>query len=71
MKSSASTLVLERGILTSSYKREIRNNIRSMRTKSLSNMKQRIKANSNRMQCSTSTALKVSMFFVAMVMIVF
>lgn len=71
MKLSANTLVLERGILTSSYKKEIRNNIRSMRTKSLSNMKQRIKANSNRMQCSTSTALKVSMFFVAMVMIVF
>ena len=61
--------VQERGILTSTYKQEIRTNVRSMRSQSLSGFKNRIKSNSNSTCCSLSTTLRVSLFFVAMVLI--
>ena len=71
MKSSVNSLVLERGILTSSYKEELRSNIRATRSKSLSRLKQRIKRNSGYACCEAGTILRVSMFFIAITLIVF
>jgi len=58
--------VEQRGILTSTYKQEIRNN-----ETSLSRFKNRIKSNSASTCCSLATSIRVSLFFVAMVLIVF
>ena len=71
MKSSINNLVAERGILTSAYKQEIRSNIRATRSKSLSGLKQRAKINSGYVCCEMGTFLKVSMFFIAITLIVF
>ena len=71
MKSSINNLAVERGILTSSYKEEIRSNVRAMRTKSLSGLKQQAIRNSGYACCGMGTFLKVSMFFIAITLIVF
>lgn len=71
MKSSVNNLALERGILTSSYKKEIRSNVRAMRSKSLSGLKRQALRNSGYACCEMGTFLKVSMFFVAITLIVF
>ncbi len=70
MKTLLHTRVEERGILTSTYKQEIRNNVRSMRSQSLSGFKSRIKKN-NASTCSIATSLRVSMFAVALIIIIF
>lgn len=70
MKSTNNTLVLERGILTSSYKEEIKQNIKNMRSESLSRVKNRVKNQSTRFTSQTATALKVSMFTLALVMMI-
>ena len=61
--------VHERGILTSTYKQEIRKNVSSMRSQSLLGFKNRIKSNSDATCCSLATTLRVSLFFIAMVLI--
>ncbi len=71
MKSSANNLVLERGILTSSYKQEIRRNIRSMRAQSLSKIKSSVKGERSKFMSETATAIRVSMFVVVLLLIVF
>ncbi|MGB1043427.1 MAG: hypothetical protein ACPGU6_08540 [Tenacibaculum sp.] len=71
MKSSVNNLVLERGILTSYYKQEIRSNVRAMRSKSLSRVKRQAIRNNSYACCGMGTFLKVSMFFIAITLIVF
>ncbi|MGB1042697.1 MAG: hypothetical protein ACPGU6_04830 [Tenacibaculum sp.] len=71
MKSAVNTLVLERGILTSSYKQEIRQNIQSMKVLSLSRVKNRLKKDSSKICSETGTILKVSMFALVLVALVF
>lgn len=71
MKSSVNNLALERGILTSSYKHEIKSNVRAMHSKSLSNLKRRAIRNSGYACCEMGTILKVSMFFIAIALIVY
>lgn len=71
MKSSVNNLVLERGILTSVYKNEIRQSIHSMKSESLFRVKNKLKNSSSRLYSETGTVLKVAMFVVALVVLVF
>ena len=71
MKSTANNLVLERGILTSAYKEEIKANICSMKGQSLFKVKTKLRKSSSRLYSETGTILKVSMFVLALVVIVF
>ncbi|WNW01414.1 hypothetical protein RRF68_10495 [Tenacibaculum sp. HL-MS23] len=71
MKSRASNLVVERGILTSAYKQEIRANINSMKIESLFRIKNKLRSSSTNLYSETATILKVAMFVVALVVIVF
>ncbi|MCH3881148.1 MULTISPECIES: hypothetical protein [Tenacibaculum] len=71
MKTLSNTSIEERGILTSSYKQEIRNNVRSIRSKSLSGFKSNIKKYNAATCCSLATSLQVSLFFVVLVLISF
>lgn len=71
MKSTVNTPILERGILSSVYKQEIKNSIREMHSQSLSKIKNRIKKNRNMLCCEAGTFLKVSMFFITLVLIIF
>lgn len=71
MKLAASQRVIERGILTSAYKQEIRYNIREMRRKSVSRIKSSFLTSHEKFQSQTATALKVSLFAVVLVVILF
>ncbi len=71
MKSSVNNLVLERGILTSAYKREIQQNICTMKAQSLYGVKSRLRSKGTRLSSETGAILKVSMFVLALVVIVF
>ncbi len=71
MKSAVNTLVLERGILTSTYKQEIRQNIQSIKSQSVFRIKNRLKKNRAKLYSETATVLKISMFAIALVLIVF
>lgn len=70
MKSSVNNLVLERGILSSVYKQEIKRNIRSMKSESLSRIKNKLKNDSTKFYSETAIALKVSMFAIILVLLV-
>lgn len=70
MKSTVNSLVLERGILSSVYKKEIRQNIRSMKSQSLSRVKNRLRKDSSIIYSETTTVLKLSMFAIALVLLV-
>ncbi|PQJ75084.1 hypothetical protein [Polaribacter gangjinensis] len=61
---------IERGILTSSYKREIRNNIRNMKADSLSRIKESILYQYANSLNSTVEILRVSFILVAIFIIV-
>ncbi len=71
MKSTANYLVLDRGILTSAYKEEIKQGVCSMKAQSLFRVKNKLRKSSSRLYSETGTILKVSMFALALVMIVF
>ncbi|PQJ80731.1 hypothetical protein [Polaribacter porphyrae] len=64
------TNTLERGILTSSYKREIRQNIATSKRATLSNIKSRIENHHAKVQSQTGTIIQVSLFAIAIVLIV-
>ena len=64
MKLVAHPRVIERGILTSSYKQDIKNSLRK-------GIKQRALKNSGYFCCEMGTLLKVSLFFIAITIIVF
>lgn len=71
MKSSTNNLVLERGILSSVYKQEIKRNFRSMKSESLSRIKNKLKSDAKRsLDVKAAIALKVSMFAIALVLLV-
>ena len=71
MRVSANNIVLERGILTSTYKEEIRHNVRMMKKASLYTIKNKIKERTASFYSETGTVLKVSMFALALVFIIF
>lgn len=68
---STYTNTVERGILTSTYKREIRESISESKRATLSNMKLMIENHQEKVQSQTGTILQVSLFaFVMILMIV-
>ena len=71
MKYLQTTTVLERGILTSSYKQEIKNSIAAEKAKSISRIKNLVLKHQSRKESQTAVILQVSLFVIAIVMISF
>jgi hypothetical protein len=69
MKSTAHPRVIERGILTSAYKNEIRQNVRTMKSNSLSNIKTSFLSQHEKLRSQTAAILQVSIFTMALVLI--
>lgn len=69
MKSTYTSSV-ERGILTSTYKREIRENVAESKSASISKIKTLI-INNDSLESQIGAILKVSLFVVAIIMINF
>ena len=65
------THTLERGILTSAYKREIKENASIVKSESISRMKSIIENHQAKVQSQTGTILRVSLFAIAVIMISF
>ena len=70
MKYLQTTTQIERGILTSTYKEEIRNNIKNEKVKSLHKMKSMIFNKYKRKESQAGTILKVSFFMLAIIFMV-
>ena len=68
MKSTTTYPIQERGILTSSYKQEIRQNIQDLHRKSLSKIKSKILHKHDKIQTETGTILQVSFFAIVLVL---
>ena len=71
MKSIAHPRVIERGILTSAYKQQIRHNIGDMKRKSLSQVKRSFLNRNEKLQSQTAAILQVSLFAVVLALILF
>ena len=69
MKYLQTVPVIERGILTSTYKQEIKNQSQIEKAKSVSQIKSMIFTQSN-LESQTGTILRVALFLVAIVAIV-
>ena len=54
-----------RGMLTSTYKEEIKEHFRNLRSQSLFSLKQTVKTNQSRFMPAVGTILKVSVFVIA------
>ena len=64
------TTNLERGILTSAYKREIRENISQSKRATLSKIKSIIENHHDKVQSQTVTILQVSLFAFAVILMI-
>lgn len=62
--------ILERGILTSNYKRQIKHQAQKEKSKSLSAMKSIIINHQNRFESSAGTILRVSVFMMAIIFMI-
>jgi hypothetical protein len=71
MKSIAHSRVIERGILTSAYKQEIRQTIIEMKSSSLSSIKTSFLSQHEKLRSQTAAILQVSIFALALVLILF
>ncbi|MEN8857894.1 MAG: hypothetical protein ABF260_07500 [Flavobacteriaceae bacterium] len=71
MKSIAHSRVIERGILTSAYKQEIRQTIIEMKSSSLSSIKTSFLSQHEKLGSQTAAILQVSIFALALVFILF
>ncbi|MEO9570367.1 MAG: hypothetical protein ABJH82_04840 [Polaribacter sp.] len=69
MKYLQSVSVQERGILTSTYKKEIKKNMRIEKSKSVSKIKSMIINHHGKIESQTGTILQVSLFVVAIILI--
>jgi hypothetical protein len=69
MKSLAHPRVIERGILTSAYKQEIRQSIRDMKVDSLSQIKNSFLSQHDKLRSQTAAIVRVSLFTLALVLI--
>ncbi len=67
---STYTNTVERGILTSAYKREIKNNIAESKRNSLSSFKDLIENHQAKTQSQTGTILQVSLFAFALILMI-
>ncbi len=64
---STYTNTVERGILTSTYKREIIQNISESKRATLYNMKSIVENHQENVQSQTGTILRVALFFIAII----
>lgn len=64
------TSPLERGILTSAYKREIKESIANSKRETVHSIKSVIENHHSKVQSKTGTILQVSLFVFALVLIV-
>jgi hypothetical protein len=71
MKSTVITPQLERGILTSFYKQEIRKNIRATKLKSVSGMKSLVLNHQRKIVSEAGTILRVSFFAIVIICMTF
>ncbi|MDX6746554.1 hypothetical protein SHK09_07105 [Polaribacter sp. PL03] len=71
MKYLQTTTVLERGILTSTYKQEIKRAILTEKCKSISKIKGLILNHQNNVESKAAVILQVSLFIITIVMISF
>ena len=71
MKSIATRPSIERGILTSSYKQEIKRSIRDTKLKSLSGIKSLVLNHQGKIESEAGTILKVSIFAIAIIFMTF
>lgn len=71
MKYLETTTVLERGILTSLYKQEIKTSIQTEKRKSISRVKSLILNHQGKIESQTGVILQISLFVIAIVMITF
>tara|TARA_B110000091_G_scaffold213546_1_gene263287 strand:- start:2052 stop:2267 length:216 start_codon:yes stop_codon:yes gene_type:complete len=62
--------ILERGILTSAYKKEIKQSSRDHKIKSLSRIKSLILNHQGKIESQTGTILQVSLFVIALMFVV-
>lgn len=69
MKSTAHPRVIERGILTSAYKQEIRQSVRDMKSNSISQIKSSFLSQHEKLRSQTAAVLQVSIFTLALVFI--
>jgi hypothetical protein len=69
MKLSAHPRVIERGILTSAYKQEIRQSIRDMKRDSVSQIKNSFLSQHDKLRSQTAAIVRVSLFTLALVFI--
>lgn len=69
MKSTAHPRVIERGILTSAYKEEIRQSIRDMKKDSVSQIKNSFLSQHDKLRSQTAAIVRVSLFTLALVFI--
>lgn len=67
---STYTNTIERGILTSAYKREIRENISESKRATLSKIKSIIENHHAKVQSETGTILQVSLFAFAVILMI-
>ncbi|MFY0603731.1 MAG: hypothetical protein JXQ93_07255 [Flavobacteriaceae bacterium] len=67
MKSTAHPRVIERGILTSAYKQEVRQNVLEMRNESLSRIKRSIQMQHEKFQSKAAAVLQISLFAIVLV----
>ena len=71
MKSTVTADSIERGILTSAYKQEIKEAIRDMHSESLLRIKSRLLSQHEKLQSNAGTILQVSLFAVVLVLVLF
>lgn len=62
---------IERGILTSAYKQEIRTNIRNAKLETLSNFREKIDNYQDKIHNNLITSLKLSFFSLILVLVIF
>jgi len=70
MKYLQTSAIKERGILTSTYKQEIKNSIRLEKSKSLSRIRSLVLNHHGKIESQTGTILQVSLFAFAIIMII-
>ncbi|CAM1351167.1 hypothetical protein [Tenacibaculum insulae] len=71
MKLTVNNLVLDRGILTSAYKEDIKQNLYAIKPASLFRIKNRLKKRNTKLYSETATILKISLFAIALVALLF
>ena len=70
MKYLQTSVIEERGILTSSYKQEIKKNMRIQKSKSVSRIKSLVLNHQGKIESQVGTILQVSLFVFAIVLFV-